>query len=136
MLRFKIIYLLFAFAAVSCGSKDAHKQAPPANEQKQTAHCDLADIEESGEIIAVTMYGRNTYYEYHGKETGTAFELLSHFAKGEGMGVRIEAVADTAAMIKMLSSGEADIIAYPRRTKLSKRTSCKFAACGAERARL
>lgn len=113
MLRYNIIYILFAFAAVSCGSKDANKQTPTAAEQKQTAHCDLADIEESGEIIAVTMYGRNTYYEYHGRETGTAFEMLAHFAKNEGMGVRIEAVGDTAAMFKMLSSGEADIIIYP-----------------------
>lgn len=113
MLRYNIIYILFAFAAVSCGSKDANKQTPTAAEQKQTAHCDLADIEESGEIIAVTMYGRNTYYEYHGRETGTAFEMLAHFAKNEGMGVRIEAVGDTATMIKMLSSGEADIIIYP-----------------------
>ena len=98
---------------VSCtGVKNKPPQGKP-DTKASSVHYDLAEIEESGEIIAVTMYGRATYYEYHGKETGLAYEMISNFAKSEGVGVRIETTNDTAVMIKMLASGEADIILTP-----------------------
>lgn len=96
---------------LSCGNNG---ELPKATETtRQTNSYDIDEIEESGEIIATTMYGRDTYFEYHDKEMGTAYELLCEFARKEGMGVRIETAADTNAMVKMLKSGDADIILTP-----------------------
>lgn len=96
---------------LSCGNNG---EVPKATETtRQTNSYDIDEIEESGEIIATTMYGRDTYFEYHDKEMGTAYELLCEFARKEGMGVRIETAADTNAMVKMLKSGDADIILTP-----------------------
>lgn len=96
---------------LSCGNSG---EVPKATETtRQTNSYDIDEIEESGEIIATTMYGRDTYFEYHDKEMGTAYELLCEFARKEGMGVRIETAADTNAMVKMLKSGDADIILTP-----------------------
>ena len=112
MLRF-FVYTVLCSAMISCmGGKNKTPQNKP-HAKTSSVHYDLGEIEESGEIIAVTMYGRDTYYEYHGKETGIAYEMLSIFAKSEGVGVRVETTNDTAAMIKMLASGEADIILSP-----------------------
>lgn len=123
-----IIYILLCAAILSCGGKNDNVQQEKQEVQNQNTHYDLDEIEESGEIIAVTMYGRNTYYDYHGKETGTAYEMLQDFAKGEGMGVRVETASDTAAMIKMLESGEADIILSPLTKKYAD--AHKLMICG------
>lgn len=96
---------------LSCGNNGEVPKA--AETTRQTNRYDIDEIEESGEIIAATMYGRDTYFEYHGKEMGTAYELLCEFARREGIGVRIETAADTTSMIKMLKSGDADIILTP-----------------------
>lgn len=127
-MRCRYIYIvLFAAFLLSCGGKSSTPQPQPAA-QKQSVHCDLGEIEESGEIIAATVYGRDTYYEYRGIETGTAYELLCNFAKGEGVGVRIEAVSDTAAMINLLLSGEADVIISP--LPYDSATAHKLKICG------
>ena len=112
MLRLYIYILCSAMISCMGRRKDSPPQAQP-HAKISSVHYDLEEIEESGEIIAVTMYGRDTYYEYHGKETGIAYEMLSIFAKSEGVGVRVETTNDTATMIKMLTSGEADIILSP-----------------------
>ena len=124
MFRYIIYILLFA-AILSCGGKNDNVQQKKQEATNQNTHYDLDEIEESGEIIAVTMYGRNTYYDYHGKETGIAYEMLQNFAKGEGMG---ETASDTAAMIKMLKSGEADIILSPLTKKFAD--THKLIICG------
>ena len=79
----------------------------------KSACLDIEDIEESGEIIAATMWGKDTYYEYRGEATGTAYEMLCDFAAGRGIGVRIETKTDTASLVEALKTGEADIIILP-----------------------
>ena len=60
MFRYIIYILLFA-AILSCGGKNDNVQQKKQEATNQNTHYDLDEIEESGEIIAVTMYGRNTY---------------------------------------------------------------------------
>lgn len=103
--------MMVGLILLSCGNNGDTPKA--AVSPKQTSRYDIDEIEESGEIIATTMYGRDTYFEYHDKEMGTAYELLCEFAKKEGIGVRVETAADTTEMIKMLKSGDADIILTP-----------------------
>lgn len=107
--------LLTAFAVnlVSCGEKEEKKISPlgiTEEEGAETAY-DLDQIQEAGELIAVTLSGPDTYYEYKGKGFGLQFELAEHFAVSIGAKLRMEAVRDTAELFQRLKKGEADLIA-------------------------
>lgn len=120
--------MVAACSLMACSGRKVQPEDKAARAAFVSDHYDLSEIEESGEIIAATMYGRNTYYEYHGRETGTAYDLLSNFAQTAGIGVRVETAADTAAMMRMLDSGEADIVLYPIPAGIAKKSGAKI--CG------
>ena len=81
-----------------------------AEQQAQTAY-DLADVQSSGELIAVTLSGPDTYYEYRGQGFGLQFSMAEAFANSIGTRLRMEMVSDTAELVRRLISGEADMIA-------------------------
>ena len=104
---------VFAVNLVSCGEKEEKKISPlgiTEEEYAGTAY-DLDQIQEAGELIAVTLSGPDTYYEYKGKGFGLQFELAEHFAVSIGAKLRMEAVRDTAELFQRLKKGEADLIA-------------------------
>lgn len=74
---------------------------------------DLASILKSGELIVATISEPETYYDYHGIGMGFHYALTENFAQQQGLTVRVEVVSDTAALVKKLRDGEADLIAYP-----------------------
>ena len=41
---------------------------------------DLEDIQRNGELIALTLTGPETYYDYHGRHLGTQYLLCQRFA--------------------------------------------------------
>ena len=65
------------------------------------------------EIIMLTLYGPETYYEYHGKDMGTNYLLCEKLAEHLRKSVRIDVCRDTTDMLQRLQSGEGDIIAVP-----------------------
>ena len=65
------------------------------------------------EIIMLTLYGPETYYEYHGKDMGTNYLLCEKLAEYLRKSVRIDVCRDTTDMLQRLQSGEGDIIAVP-----------------------
>lgn len=83
---------------------------------------DLDAIRESGELIIATIGSPETYYEYHGVPMGLHYALAENFAEREGLHVRIELANDTAALVQLLTNGEADIIAYPLPTSIIEDT--------------
>ena len=104
---------VLAVNLVSCGEKEEKKLSPlgiTEEEYAKTAY-DLDQIQEAGELIAVTLSGPDTYYEYKGKGFGLQFELAEHFAVSIGAKLRMEAVRDTAELFQRLKKGEADLIA-------------------------
>lgn len=80
-------------------------------EQLSPEDYDLADIQASGELIAVTLSGPDTYYEYRGQGFGLQFDMAEAFARSIGVRLRMEMAPDTAALLSRLMSGEADLIA-------------------------
>lgn len=71
---------------------------------------DLPDIWQCGELIAATMYGPQTYFEHQGREDGLQFLLAQHFARSQGLKLRIETARTADSLYALLSSGEADVI--------------------------
>ena len=90
---------------------------------------DLADIEQSGELIAVTVNGPDTYYEYRNRSMGLQFMLAEAFANHIGMRLRIELAKDTSEMMDMLRTAKADLIACELPRDLI--TTNILASCGA-----
>lgn len=73
---------------------------------------DLAEIQQSGELIVGTLYGPQSYYEQRGRKAGLQYLLIENFALQQGLKVRVETAADTAKLLHLLCSGGVDVVAY------------------------
>lgn len=74
---------------------------------------DLDAIEHSGELIALTISGPETYYDYHGQTMGLHALLCQQLADSLGVKLRIELCRDTAELMQRLNQGDGDLAAYP-----------------------
>ena len=72
---------------------------------------DLYDIEESGELIVVTLSGPDTYFEFRGRGFGLQHDLAEAYARSIGVRLRMEVAHDTAEILQRLHSREADLAA-------------------------
>ncbi len=114
--------LFVAFLAVSCGQKKQEPMVTPWGEVMNDSipaddNFDLDEIQTNGELIALTLTGPETYYDYRGKQLGTQYLLAQRFADKLGVSLRMEVCRDTAEMKKRLEEGEADMICYPMTKK-------------------
>lgn len=118
MKHFGIFILLFLI--LSCGRQQQEKISTPwggvIGEENDTSSFDLDDIERSGELIALTLSGPETYYDYHGRPMGAHAMLCQRWADHLGVRLRIELCRDTAELLSRLEAGEADVIAFPLKT--------------------
>ncbi len=117
--------LLFALIATIL-SACRHEQRPAtsvifgqAAEEQTLEGYDLDDVQAAGELIAVTLSGPDTYYEYRGQGFGLQFDMAQSFANTVGARLRMEMAADTADLLQRLLSGEADLIALETDSSLS-----------------
>ncbi len=72
---------------------------------------DLTEIAESGELIAVTLSGPDTYFEFRGRGFGLQHDLAETFARTIGVRLRMEVAHDTTELLQRLLSHEADLVA-------------------------
>ncbi len=82
-----------------------------AEENQSPEEYDLSDVQTSGELIAVTLSGPDTYYEYRGQGFGLQFAMAEAFARSIGARLRMEMASDTVELFQRLLNGEADMIA-------------------------
>lgn len=102
------------FSLCTCQKKEEKKISPLgiiAENQETASSYDLDQIQEAGELIAITLSGPDTYYEYRGKGFGLQFELAESFASSIGVKLRMEIARDTAEMLNKLNQNEVDLIA-------------------------
>ena len=109
-----IFYFLFFFFSCDSSKKNEQNGAfiTTENVQEGGGDYDLNAIQESGELIAATMSGPDTYFEYQGRPMGLQYALAEHFAVKEGLKLRVETANDTTEMIRMLQDAEVDLIAF------------------------
>lgn len=107
--------LLFLFLLAACTGRQEKDTsvlfATNAEGTDTLQFYDLHEIQASGTIIAGTLSGPDTYYEYHGKEMGLQFELAEAFAQSIGVVVQMEIAPDTATLLQRLEDGDIDFIA-------------------------
>ena len=108
-------HLLLLFLLVSCTAKQEKDTsvlfATDAEEADTLQFYDLHEIQASGTIIAGTLSGPDTYYEYHGKEMGLQFQLAEAFAQSIGVVLQMEISPDTTTLLQKLQQGHIDFIA-------------------------
>jgi membrane-bound lytic murein transglycosylase F len=122
-LKINSIYIqLFALLLLcACQEKKQEPVVTPWGEITDTIPVDddfdLSDIQRNGELIALTLTGPETYYDYHGRHLGTQYMLAQRFADKIGVMLRMEVCRDSAEMVRRLADGEADLICYPMTKK-------------------
>ncbi len=72
---------------------------------------DLEQIQHAGELIALTIPGPTTYYDFRGAHLGVQYLLAQRFASHLGVRLRMETCRDTAEMMRRLADGDADMVA-------------------------
>ena len=107
--------LLLLFLLVACTAKQEKDTSVLfATEEEETdtlQYYDLHEIQSSGTIIAGTLSGPDTYYEYHGNGMGLQYRLAEAFAQSIGVVLQMEISPDTTSLLQKLKQGEIDFIA-------------------------
>ena len=114
-----LIFILILLC--SCGQKKQETVVTPWGEIADTIPTDdsfdLDEIQRNGELIALTLTGPETYYDYRGKHLGAQYLLAQKFADKLGVSLRMEVCRDSVEMLQRLEDGEADLICYPMTKK-------------------
>lgn len=79
-----------------------------ANKGKVEAKENLSDT-----LRVATLYGPTSYFIYRGQEMGFDYENVKQFADSNGMVMSLKVAANLQELLDMVSSGEADVAAYP-----------------------
>lgn len=116
-MQIRSLFILFTILFLSgCAEKKQQEMTPwgeplEKDTPETTGNFTLNDIQESGELIMLTVSGPETYFEYHGRGMGTQYLLCERFAQHIGVSLRVEVCKNTEEMIRRLQNGDADIIA-------------------------
>ena len=125
-----IITLLFILSISACTERQQPTQTPWGDtfgtDTVSSNTFSLRDIQESGEMVVLTISGPNTYYEYRGKQMGTQYLLCEKFAQKIGVSLRVEVCKSIDEMIKKFNAGDADIIVYQIPTSTKGTIPCGY----------
>lgn len=103
------IFILLSVLFVACTTERQQQSAPWQGEEPDSVCFDLTQIQAAGELIAVTLSGPDTYYDYMGRHLGVHFMLSEQFASAIGVRLRVEVCRDTAEVLSRINDGDADI---------------------------
>lgn len=100
-------------ALLECSQRQEQSVPPWQGEADTSGVFDLPQIEQAGELIALTLSGPETYYDYQGSHLGLHYLLAERFAGHLGVRLRVDVCRDTAELVGRLADGDADLIALP-----------------------
>jgi membrane-bound lytic murein transglycosylase F len=106
-----LFILTISLTFSSCLNNNQSKIDEILVDEKEQKVYRLAEIEERGKLIAVTTYNANDYFVYRGEPMGYQFEKLKIFAEYLGVELEIKVAEDIPKAIKMVNSGDCDLLA-------------------------
>ena len=125
-----ILTLLLIIALGACTEKQQSMQTPWGDtfgtDTTTSQTFSLRDIQESGEMVVLTISGPDTYYEYRGKQLGTQYLMCEKFAQKIGVSLRVDICRSVDEMVKKFKSGDADMIVYPIPTSTKGIIPCGY----------
>ncbi|GAP71896.1 transglycosylase, Slt family [Candidatus Symbiothrix dinenymphae] len=80
--------------------------------KEEDSDWDLPQILQGETLDVLTISGSMSYYVYRDDPLGYEYELLSDFAKSQGLTLNIQTVASETKLTEMLLNGDGDLIAY------------------------
>ena len=84
-----------------------------SDSEESTTHVrDLKEILDDDTLRVVTMYGPTSYFLYKDNEAGYEYEMSKALAKVMGVNHKIMVAGSESEMYRMVSDGDADLIAY------------------------
>jgi len=114
ILKLYCIFTLVLTLLVSCGQHQTGDNSTNIdNATEASQEFDLDEIQQSGELIVLTISGPQTCYDYHGTQLGVHIMLCQQLADTLGVRLRIELCRDTVELRERLEKGDADLAAYP-----------------------
>lgn len=107
-----MVLLLSFIACKSDKTGNEAGQSPYApNSLKGNPHFDLPDIQQNGELIVLTLYGPESYFEFRGEYFGLQFMIARQYAKSIGATIRVDVSRNQKDLYDKIMNGEGDIIA-------------------------
>lgn len=79
---------------------------------RQEVAVDLPQITGRGELVALTLTGSASYFNYRGEPMGFQYELAGQFARSLGLKLELKTMKNEAELVNALLRGEGDLIAY------------------------
>ena len=93
-----------------------------------TESFDLDGIQANGELIVLTLYGAQSYFEFYGEGYGTLFKLADAYASSIGCTVRVDVMRSENELMQHLLAGDGDIVTYGM--PVSDSLQQEFLLCG------
>ena len=110
----RILPALLLICIWGCTQRQANTVPPWLGQGTVTDVYDLPQIEQTGEMIALTLTGPDTYYDYQGAHLGLHYLLAEQFASSLGVRLRMEVCRDTTELLQRLHAGtDADLGVLP-----------------------
>ena len=112
LILFILLLQLCLVACTSGGAQGGAGRSPYAQGASQgNPHFDLPDIQQNGELIILTLYGPESYFEFRGEDFGLQFMIVRQYAKSIGASVRVDVARNQRELYEKIMNGEGDIIA-------------------------
>ncbi len=110
------ILLCILLSIIACDSNksqgDAGRSPFKAYTNNASPHLDLPDIQQNGELIVLTLYGPESYFDFRGEDFGVQFMIARQYAKSIGVSIRVDVSRNQRELIEKLQKGEGDFIAF------------------------
>ncbi len=109
------MFIVHCFLFTSCNQPKtdyAGENSPYASASTNSnPHFDLPDIQQNGELIVLTLYGPESYFEFRSEDFGLQFMIAREYAKSIGVSIRVDVSRNQKDLIRKLKEGEGDFIA-------------------------
>lgn len=109
------LFIVHCFLFTSCNQPKtdyAGENSPYASASTNSnPHFDLPDIQQNGELIVLTLYGPESYFEFRSEDFGLQFMIAREYAKSIGVSIRVDVSRNQKDLIRKLKEGEGDFIA-------------------------
>lgn len=117
MLKLRLtLGLIVLLSIMACDSNksqgDAGRSPFKTNVNDNPPHFDLPDIQQNGELIVLTLYGPESYFEFRGEDFGVQFMIARQYAKSIGVSIRVDVSRSQRELVEKLENGEGDFIAF------------------------
>ena len=110
------ILLCILLSIIACDSNksqgDTGRSPFKTYANNASPHLDLPDIQQNGELIVLTLYGPESYFDFRGEDFGVQFMIARQYAKSIGVSIRVDVSRNQRELIEKLQKGEGDFIAF------------------------